>query len=389
MRPLFKVRAKNFLSLRDVTVELQPLNVLVGPNAGGKSNFLDVIEFLGDAVRQDLRPAIDKRGGIERVRFRGATSGRIEIGIEAAVTRYSSESARDSYSLKIGESRRGLVREEEFRFKRTAGRGRRIRIKGRRFALDDSETVSRRETLLEPESLGLSALPRLASDRGGDQVRKLAELFSKFRVFDVDVEAARQPSATSAGSGLLSDASNLAAFLHTLSTDKARFADLVDDARAMVPGLKNIHFRAIGGAEEAVAVELEEHALSGRTSLAEASYGSIRALALLAMLHDPNPPRLTCVEEIDHGLHPHVFDRLVERLRDASLRTQLLIVTHSPALVNRLHASELIVCERDSRTGETRMPAIDPEKVRAIEAKMKGKMGLGELWFSGTLGGVP
>jgi predicted ATPase len=402
MQPLLVVRAKNFRSLRDVEIELQPLNVLVGPNASGKSNFLDLIAFLGDAVREDLRPALAKRGGFERVHFRGKTTSVVEITIEARVTKHANDNARDVYTLRFSEggtfesdSKRILSRAEVFTFKRTKGSGRRLTINGRRFTIYDRAkdalklTQRSSENLLQQESLGLSTLPRLAPDRGGEQVSKLAELFSTFRVFDVNVHAARRPSPARRGARLQSDASNLAAFLHELSVDKSMFHALVEDARAMIPGLKQIHFRTIGGAEEAVAVELEEQGLRNRTPLADASYGSIRALALLAMLYDPDPPLLTCVEEIDHGLHPYVFDRLVELLREASTRTQFLVVTHSPALVNRLNASELIVVERDHATGETRMPAIDPAEVQKMEQALAGKMGLGELWFSGTLGGNP
>lgn len=404
MRPLVKVRAKNFRSLRDVEIELQPLNVLVGPNASGKSNFLDLIAFLGDAAREDLRPAIKKRGGFERVAFRSAATqpAKVEITVEAVVTKYASDKARDAYSLRFFEhqpfkpevGRAVLVRKEEFRFKRTKGSGRRLTINGKKFTIYTTSKVAPRskpktETLLQQESLGLSTLPRLAPDRGGEQVSNIADLFSTFRVFDVNVQVARQPSPVRLGERLQPDAANLAAFLHNLSADESTFRDLEDDARAMIPGLSRLHFRPIGGAEEAVAVELAEKGLRDRTPLADASYGSIRALALLALLYDPAPPLLTCVEEIDHGLHPYVFDRLVERLRDASKRSQFLVVTHSPALVNRLHASELIVCERDRETGETLMPAVDPAEVRKIEEKLAGKMGLGELWFSGTLGGNP
>ena len=109
-----------------------------------------------------------------------------------------------------------------------------------------------------------------------------------------------------------------------------------------------------------MAVLLAEAGLSEPTPLAYASFGTIRLLAVLALLHDPNPPLLTCVEELDHGLHPYAFDRIVERMRIASRRTQFLIATHSPALVNRLDPSELIVCERDD-AGAYRIPAIDAE----------------------------
>jgi predicted ATPase len=398
MRSLLKVHVKNFLSLRDVEVELQPLNVLVGPNAAGKSNFLDVIRFLGDAAREDLRPAIAKRGGYDAVRFRGkpANGGRIEIHIEAKATKHATERAPDAYTLRFWQKpfptvpvRHILVREEEFSFKRTPGRGRRITIQGKKFILsDDAKTPTRPENLLQPESLALSTLPRLAPERGGEQVGTIADLFSTFVVFDVDVAAAREPAPLH-DEELLVDASNLAAFLYHLKGHEEWFSAFEDDARAMIPGYKRIRFKHVGGAEEAVAVEIEETGFQGTTPLSQASYGSIRVLALLALLYETNPAKLTCVEEIDHGLHPHVFDRLVERLRWASERTQFLIVTHSPALVNRLHASELIVCERDDKTGETRMPAIAPDDVRAMEEKLKGKMGLGELWFTGTLGGVP
>lgn len=399
MRSLLKVHIKNFLSLRDVEVELQPLNVLVGPNAAGKSNFLDVIRFLGDAARDDLRPAITKRGGYDAVRFRGepANGGKIEIHIEATATKHATERAPDSYTLRFWQNtlasvpptRQLLVREEEFSFKRIPGRGRRITIQGKRFTIhQEANKPARTENLLQPESLALSTLPRLAPERGGEQVGTIADLFSTFVVFDVDVAAARRPS-THDGEELLADASNLASFLHRLADHEEWFSAFEEDARAMIPGYKRIHFKQIGGAEQAVAIEIEETGLRGMTPLSQASYGSIRVLALLALLYETHLTKLTCVEEIDHGLHPHVFDRLVERLRWASERTQFLLVTHSPALVNRLHASELIVCERDDRTGETRMPAIDPADVRAIEEKLKGKMGLGELWFTGTLGGVP
>ena len=159
---------------------------------------------------------------------------------------------------------------------------------------------------------------------------------------------------------------------------------LQDDLCHLAPGLRKHHVGRTGGAVAAATISLEEQGLTGQTPLAHASFGTIRALALLAVLHDPAPPKLTCVEEIDHGIHPHALDRIVERLRGASRRTQLLIATHSPALVNRLDASELLVCERDPETGETRLPAIDAATVSAMA---QGELQLGELWFSGSLGG--
>src|SRR4051812_11935883 len=100
-QPLAAVAVENFRSLRSVELALGPLNVLVGPNAAGKSNLLDVIAFLGDAARTDLLPALDKRGGYDRLYFRGETKGPVKIRLEAVLTENASSTAPDEYTLEF------------------------------------------------------------------------------------------------------------------------------------------------------------------------------------------------------------------------------------------------------------------------------------------------
>ncbi|MFI7080330.1 AAA family ATPase [Micromonospora sp. NPDC049903] len=396
-RPLHLLRLKvsNFRSLRDVEVKLAPLNVLVGPNGAGKSNLLDVIAFLGDATRDDLEPALERRGGFSRVQFRGGLAPEPFVGIEAETAAGDQGAATDTYALtftSVRDVRRVdrpvLRRTEKFTFKDHAAVERQITIDGGRIIFSGPGERESAVNLREG-SLGLALLPRISPDDGGEQVEALANLFASFRVFDVDVAAARRPSEQQVSERLLNDASNLAPFLAYLALEhRDRFASLQRDARAFIPGLQSLEFTPIGGAGHGVVLNLVETGLRGSTHLQEASYGSIRALALLALLYDPAPPRLTCIEEIDHGLHPHILDRLVELLRQASEHTQFLIATHSPALVNRLTPEELIVCER-GEDAASRIPAVDPETVRAMERELHGEIGLGELWFSGALGGCP
>ena len=378
---------KNFGILGDVEVRLGRLNVLVGPNGSGKSTLLGVIDFLGDAARTSLANAIEKRFGWNRVHTRGGR-GPIQFGITADVTANARQNAPDEYDLTVWHfpEREAFVLEETFRFKRTAGQGRRITLKNGRLSVSSGKGKQLNLTL-DKDAFGLAVLPSLGPDRGAGEVRKVQELFTTFRVLDVDAVKARAASDLRGGAQLKNDGSNLAAFLaHLHAQDPGTFSRLVRDAKAIVPGLKDLKLRPVGGATEAAAIDLVDEHLPGVTPLADASFGTVRALALLAMLHDPKPPTLTCVEEIDHGLHPHVFDRLVDLLREASKRTQFLIATHSPALVNRLDAGELIVCER-GEDGLARIPAVDAETVREV---LDGSpYGLGELWFSGTLGGVP
>jgi predicted ATPase len=395
---LLEITAQSFRSLQNATIPLGPLTVLVGPNNAGKSNVLDLIRFLSDSVRFDLARSLEMRGGYERVAFRGgkSTPSTVSVGVKARVTTHSSARALDEYTLRFGwrQQRPGrpaiLSREEEFRFKRSGGAGRRITIKGRRAQIVDepaNRAPEERGIGLRQGSLGLSTLPKLADDEGGVEVRRMAELFEGFRVFDIDVAAAREPARV-AGDRLADDASNLAAFLLHLSRDADVWNELHQDARQVVPGLDEIELQPVGGPSRAVSVGLRERGLRDATSLADASYGTIRALALLALLYDPDPPQITCIEEIDHGLHPYSFDVLVDRLRSASHKTQFLIATHSPVLVNRLDSNELLVCERRA-DGSSAIPAVDPASVSAAMKAGAGEVDLGELWFSGTLGGVP
>jgi predicted ATPase len=405
MRSLLSISAKNFLSLREVDVPLNDLSVLVGPNGAGKSNLLRVVQFLGDTARLDLGPAIDLHGGFSRLRFRGESSAegratRIELGVTGLFTPHSSVTAPDVYRLRFGQlgdakpKVRLSHRSEEFVFKRTQGRGRRITVSGSKVSIqrDDAEagTVTK-EKALANTSAGLSTLPRLGAADGGEQINMLAGMLTTFRVFEVNVPAARTPTSggSANASALEANAANLAAFLQWLrDTWPDTFAQYVEDLRFVAPSVQGLNFVAVGGpASSAVAVRLKERGLHGETEMSEASFGTIRAMALLAMLHDPHPPRITCVEEIDHGLHPNALDRLVERMRDASLKTQLLVATHSPALANRLLPEELIVCERDVDSGASRMPAISAAEMRRMTAA--SNLGLGELWFSGALGGAP
>ncbi|MCA9544393.1 MAG: AAA family ATPase, partial [Myxococcales bacterium] len=338
---LRRVRIMGFRSLRDVNLELGPLTVLVGPNGAGKTTVLTALRFLGDVARLDLEPAVREHGGMGRLQFRGPREKKgIAFLIEAQVTPYASGRAPDDYRLTFAGNSRALARQESFQFKRKGGPGRRITLTGNKVEWTEAGregAAPDQEQSLSPDSALLSTLPKLGPTEGGAQIKRLGDLFKTFRVFEVDVAAARRPSATATADTLDADAANLAAFLAYLKAEHPeRFAKLEQDLRAIVPGIKALHVDPVGGADEGALISLSEVGLRGRSAMAEASFGTVRALALLALLHDPNPPKLTCIEEIDHGLHPYALDRIVERLRTASKRTQLIVATHSPSFVNRL-----------------------------------------------------
>ena len=381
--PVSRIHAQNFRSLRDVDVPLGPLSVLVGPNGSGKSNLLRVLQFIATAARFDIDGALEMWGGFEHVQRQTDRLGAVVLEIEGKVTTFASDGAPDSYRLRLNRTKAGLTRSENLNFKRVRGPGRRITVSETQVTVD-GETRSR---LATNRTSGLSALARLSADLYGPGPSAYLHFLTSIRYLDPQVELARQPSRIAQGS-LSQDASNLADVLFGLhQSHRERFDALVDDVRRCLPGLEDITFAPVLGSAPQVSVSLQERGIAKAIPMADASFGTVRLLALLAALHDPTPPTLTVIEEVDHGLHPYALDVLVDRMRAASERTQILAATHSPTLVNRLEPGEIVVCDRDPESGESIIPARGTSEIAA--ALDGSDYRAGELWFAGALGGVP
>ena len=114
------------------------------------------------------------------------------------------------------------------------------------------------------------------------------------------------------------------------------------------------------------------------------SDGTLRYLSLLALLCDPTPPPLIVIEEPELGLHPDVLPTLARLLVEASARTQLVVTTHAPALVDALSETpeSVLVCERGPQG--TRIERLEAEPL----APWLEKFRLGELWTRGEIGGT-
>ena len=119
-------------------------------------------------------------------------------------------------------------------------------------------------------------------------------------------------------------------------------------------------------------------------SAAHLSDGTIRFMAILALLLSPTPPPLICIEEPELGLHPDAVTLLADVLVQASARTQLIVTTHSDQLVSALtdHANSVLVCEY---RGGTILRRVEPDQLRDWLEKYR----LGEIWRIGELGGNP
>ena len=238
---------------------------------------------------------------------------------------------------------------------------------------------------LQKTATALGTVRRLGKDYEAPSLGALADMMEDMRLIDINVDEARNPAQLDELERLEPDARNIAAFLLYLRTShEMAFSTVEEDMRHVLPSFEGFEFEGQG---DDVELFVKERYLRARVPLSAASFGTVRAIALFAMLNDPEPPSLTCIEEIDTGLHPHALDRVVDRLRDAALRSQIIVATHSPALVNRLETHELVIVERDPESGESLFSRPDPVAIEELKSDLGYE--LGELWFAGSFGGNP
>ncbi|WP_254567818.1 AAA family ATPase [Oscillatoria sp. HE19RPO] len=130
-----------------------------------------------------------------------------------------------------------------------------------------------------------------------------------------------------------------------------------------------------------VQIFIREEGLSEPIPASRLSDGILWFLFLMALLLDPTPGLVLCIEEPEIGLHPDILPLIAEMLVEASARTQLIVTTHSDALISALPPESVLVCDRCDRGSELRR--LDPDRLK----KWLDNYTLGDLWRMGELGG--
>ena len=211
---------------------------------------------------------------------------------------------------------------------------------------------------------------------------QLRELYSGIRIYRDWTfgrgASVRQPQpADLTGGWLLPDSQNLAIVLNHLQ-QQGVWGQIEERLTRLYPRFQRIHFQVVGGT---VQLAFQEKGLTAPISAVRVSDGTLHYLALLAVLLNPDPPPIVCLEEPELGLHPDMIPDLAELLQDAATRCQIFVTTHSELLVSALAPDQVIVCERTDLG--TTLKRLDPEQLAAWLEDYT----LGELWANGEIGG--
>ncbi|HEY0483507.1 MAG TPA: AAA family ATPase [Kofleriaceae bacterium] len=395
------LRADGLLSFAPGSPEipLRPLNVIIGPNGSGKSNLIEIIELLR-ATPTGLAAAIRDGGGVREWLWKGKGSA---VGrLEARLHRAGQGSLRYRLSFAAAGARTEIVDESIEEAEKTRPDGEDLEFYYR-FSGGDAVLQARPPSLNDRGSLDEAVWHRrvtlrretLAADESILSQRKEPELYpelswcaTQFSRIQTLREwsfgrytALRQPQPADLPTDvLLPDARNLGLFLHELEQGDAG-PELNAMLRRFLPRFKRVGTRLEGNT---VQVLLHEDGLTGPVPATRLSDGTLRFLAMTALLLVPRPPPLICIEEPELGLHPDAMLLIAELLVAASARTQLVVTTHSDALVSALteHVDSVLVCDH---RGGTELTRLDADRLRHWLEQYR----LGDVWRMGELGGNP
>ena len=355
MKTIQRLRLDSFLSFRpgSEAIDLEPLNVLIGPNGSGKSNVIEAIELL-HAAPTDLSAAIRDGGGAEEWLWKGRDPGPEQaatIDVELSAGTPTGRPLR--YRLEFTSVQGHTEVLDEVIEEATVGR--------------PADEVHKRRLPCETVRPDQSVLAQRTDPERHPEITWVGEHFGAMRTCR---EWTRRPG----------DASTLALVLSRIEhRDGRRFDDLLAQFFPRYERMSTCICRATAQ------FYIHETGFRGPIPATRLSDGTIRFIAILAVLLSPSPPPLACIEEPELGLHPDAAALLVDLLVEASKRMQLIVTTHSDALISELtnQPEAVITCERPGEG--TILNRLDPERLRSWLDEYR----LGDLWRMGELGANP
>lgn len=393
---LTRLRVKNFRSIADIDIPLSPLTVLVGPNGSGKSNVVDALRFVRDVFARGLDQAVMDREGMGVIQRWGTE----EISVE--VEAYIGESEKEhwvytngehhlvlgketaksiTYGLTLTKGDRGstkifheklelLVHDNETGVLEIERREDTVvgRMSGEGFVINTKESAIRIEKagsgLLMPAGLFYSTedfFSRYNDEYSffteeaefypwgdiGNIFSQFDKLISEELFYTLNPNDLRQPQQLLREMPFDEKGKNLAAVLrHISNNNSSSWNSLRVILNRAVTGFDTLEVEPVGG-YLATKLIYQTDTTQPRTSyLGQESDGTIRMLGILAALYqDPAQPFLS-IEEPEANIHPGALAVLASVLDEASLRSQILVTTHSPDMLDHLPAESFLVVEK-------------------------------------------
>lgn len=367
---LRKISIQSYKSIERCQVSLRPLTVLVGRNGSGKSNFLDAVHFVTDALLISLDHALKSRGGIGDVRRR-STGHPTNFAIKLEIALPGFHLGTFGFEIAAREKGGFAVKDEQLSIRDHTNS---VIAHFRR----DDRTVT---ATIDGEPM--TVLPPVIADRlylvnaaGLPAFRPAYDALLAMGFYNLNPEAMKELQSPDAGEILHGDGSNIASVIARLSSEQPETLERIKAYLAhIIPRVEYVERVSLGPRETiqfGQKVQGAQH--PWRFYAASMSDGTLRALgALVAVTQFAGsdlPIQLVGIEEPETALHPAAAGALMEALREATSHTQVLVTSHSPDLLDHLDLQRdgLLVVASDN--GNSRIATPDAASVEAIRSHL-------------------
>lgn len=361
MLKLDRISLKGFKSVREMELELRLLNVLIGANGAGKSNFISAFRMLNQLVEGRLQSFVGKAGGADALlHFGHKTTDRLGVELLFGVKAYRCALAPSARDTLVFEEEACLCELEDFR-------------------RPDFESLG--------GGYGESKLGESAKSPVVEHVLKIMGDWRVYHFHDTgDAARVKKTGDINDNEALRSDASNLAAFLYRLrENETAHYEKIVQTIRLAAPFFDDFTLRPSGLSPEKILLEWREKDSDVYMNASALSDGTLRFMCLTTLLMQPAGllPSIILIDEPELGLHPYAINLLAGMLRSAATKTQVVVSTQSVPLVNQFAPEDLVVVDREE--GQSVFRRLDAQRL----AGWLEEYGLGDLWEKNVIGGRP
>ncbi|MFH1563264.1 MAG: AAA family ATPase [Nitrospirota bacterium] len=408
-----KIRISNFKSFNDLEIELGNFNILIGANASGKSNFIQIFRFLKDIANEGLENAISMQGGVEYLRninigssknfslevvcnieeesskmFKNARTGMWDIKgeIYEVIYEFDIRFSKENLSFEICKDK--IIKKcKFFELDKELEQGeiilsyidRKVQQERKNFPAE-AEIVFGEKDYSLPEILreGLSYNTLLLQTPFSYPLDRAVRDVS---IYNFAPESIRKSAPIIGKAELEENGSNLALVLKNVLEDKEKKRKISNLINYLLPFVEDLEIEKF--ADKSLLFKLRESYFKNQYLPAFLlSDGTINITALIIALYFEKKP-LTIIEEPERNIHPYLISKVVEMMKEVSLKKQIIVTTHNPEIVKHADLKDILLISRDKEGFSVISKPAEKKEVRIF---LENEIGIDDLYVRNLLG---